>query len=48
MLRILNTTVGIKSNSVSARELHKRLEIQKDFTDWIKNQIKEEGFKRGY
>jgi phage anti-repressor protein len=45
MLTILHTTVGNETNSVSARELHKRLEIKTDFSDWIKYQIKRGAFE---
>jgi len=31
-------------NSVSARELHKRLEVKRDFSTWIKDRIKKYGF----
>jgi len=31
-------------NSVSARDLHKRLEVKRDFSTWIKNRITKYGF----
>jgi len=45
MLTILHTTVGNETNSVSARELHKRLGVKKDFTNWIKDQIQRGAFE---
>ncbi|RYA23886.1 hypothetical protein CRU96_05620 [Malaciobacter halophilus] len=43
----LNTTViGTENvNSVNARDLHKFLEIKKDFSNWINNQIKSLGLE---
>ena len=34
-----------ETNAVNARELHEALEIQKDFSDWIKAQIKSLGLE---
>jgi phage anti-repressor protein len=41
MVDIIKHQIGEESvNSVSARELHSKLEVKKDFSDWIKAQIK--------
>jgi len=45
MLTILHTTVGNETNSVSARELHKRLGVKRNFSDWIKYQIQRGAFE---
>ncbi len=34
---------GTQTNAVNARELHKSLEIKKDFSDWVKAQISRAG-----
>ncbi len=40
LIKITQTKIdGGSINSVNARELHKLLEIKKDFSDWIKQQI---------
>ena len=30
---------GVEVNSISAKDLHEYLEVKKDFSDWIKNQL---------
>ena len=43
LIRIQANELG--ENCVSARELHKGLEIKSKFTDWIKNRISKYGFE---
>lgn len=47
MVQIININTSVigtnKVNSVNARELHKALDIKKDFSDWIKSQIESLG-----
>lgn len=37
---------AIETNAVNARELHKALEISKDFSDWVKTQINRAGLRK--
>lgn len=46
LINITKELIGIeKVNSVYARELHKTLEIKKQFSDWITHQIKPLGLE---
>jgi phage anti-repressor protein len=46
LIKISSEVIGTqKLNSVNARDLHKTLEIKKDFSDWIKVQIKRAGLQ---
>jgi phage anti-repressor protein len=46
LLKVSQNRIGDdKVNSVSARELHKALDVKKDFSDWIKVQIKRAGLE---
>ena len=46
LIKIENRVIGAEeTNAVSARELHKSLEIKKDFTNWIKAQIDRAGLR---
>ena len=48
VIRITKQTIGTNEvNTVNARELHQSLEIGKDFSSWIKAQIKSLGFESG-
>lgn len=48
LVSISNSVIGSEAvNSVSARELHAKLEIKSKFADWIKNRISQYGFILG-
>lgn len=46
LIKIQKSEIGAEiTNSVNARELHKTLEVRKDFSNWIKNQINRAGLE---
>ncbi len=46
IIQVSKQKIGDNSiNSVSARDLHKALEVKKDFSDWIKAQVKRAGLE---
>ena len=47
LIKIEKRVIGAEeTNSVNARELHKTLEIEKDFSDWVKAQIDRAGLRK--
>ena len=47
LIKIEKRVIGAEeTNSVNARDLHKALEIKKDFTNWIKTQISRAGLRK--
>lgn len=46
-LRIVDHRIGDEARAVSARELHRALGVRRDFTSWIKAQVKRAGFVEG-
>lgn len=46
-LRIVDHRIGDECRAVSARELHRALGARRDFTSWIKAQVKRAGFVEG-
>jgi len=46
-LQIVDHRIGDEARAVSARELHRALGIRRDFTSWIKAQVRRAGFVEG-
>lgn len=46
-LQIVDHRIGDEARAVSARELHRALDIRRDFTSWLKSQVRRAGFVEG-